>query len=228
MTRVHHDTIKQQVADMRAKMAEQAPPALFKAFDAEQGALDAARVPLGVAGPGVPFPAADLVGADGQAVSSARLLDGTPTVVVFYRGAWCPYCNLTLRTYQQHLLPALRERGVNLVAISPQTRDGSLSMQQINELTYTVVSDPGSRIAAALGIMTAPTDDARAAQISMGLDLRDVNADGTVAIPMPTVAIVDSDAILRWIDVHPNYTTRTEPGEILDALHEIITAGTTG
>ena len=119
---------------------------------------------------------------------------------------------------QRALVPALRERGVNLVAISPQKPDGSVSAIEANELTFTVVSDPGNILASALGILTAPTEDAQAAQQQLGLDLRTVNADGTTAVPMPTVAIVDADGVLRWIDLHPNYTSRTEPADVLAAL----------
>ena len=69
-------------------------------------------------------------------------------VLIFYRGAWCPYCNIALSAYQADLLPQLTERGVRLVAISPQKPDGSLSMQQKHNLAFTVVSDPGNVIAA--------------------------------------------------------------------------------
>ena len=142
-------------------------------------------------------------------------------MVVFYRGVWCPYCNIALSTYQSELHPDLEARGVRLVAVSPQTPDGSLSMQQKNELAFTVVSDPGNRIAGQLGILTGPSEEARAAQLQLGLDLTKVNADGTVTLPMPTVAVLDADRTLRWIDVHPDYSSRTEPGQVLGALDQL-------
>ena len=129
-----------------------------------------------------------------------------------------PYCNLALRAYQEDLVPQLAQRDIALVAISPQKPDGSLSMQEKNELSFTVLSDPGNQVAAGLGVLTAPSDAARAAQRMLGLELSEANADGTHALPMPTVAIVDSAGIIRWIDVHPNYTTRTEVADIVDAL----------
>ena len=73
-------------------------------------------------------------------------------------------------------------------------------------------------MAKAVGILTAPSDEARAAQLQLGLDLTAVNADGTTGLPMPTTIIVDAERAVRWIDVHPDYTTRSEPGEILAAL----------
>ncbi len=141
---------------------------------------------------------------------------------MFYRGAWCPYCNIALRTYQAHLVPALAERGIGLVAISPQAPDGSLSTKESKELTFTVLSDPGNQIARQLGILTAPSDGTRAAQLQLGLDLTQINADRTIGLPMPTVVIADADGVIRWIDVHADYTTRTEPGQVLQAVTETI------
>ncbi|WP_236724789.1 redoxin family protein, partial [Mycobacterium avium] len=207
---------------MAEQLAGVAPPEVLEVFAADQRELQAAGVPASVAVPGTRFPIAELIGADGTSVSSADVLAGAPTVVVFYRGAWCPYCNIALRVYEQDLVPALEARGVRLVAISPQSPDGSVSMQQANELSFAVLSDPGNRIAAALGIVIAPSDEAQAAQKQLGLDLAAVNADGTVALPMPTVAIVDAESVLRWIDVHPNYATRTEPEDILAAVDRVL------
>ncbi|WP_006244052.1 peroxiredoxin-like family protein [Mycolicibacterium tusciae] len=222
MTTAEHRAISRQVAELRDHMAKQAGAEVLEVFATEQRDLEAAGVPGSVVGPGARFPSAELLGVDGTPVHSTDVLAGRSTVVVFYRGAWCPYCDIALRTYEQQLVPALQARGVNLVAISPQSPDGSISTKDANELSFTVVSDPGNHIAAALGILTAPTEPAQAAQAELGLDLRTVNADGTVALPMPTVAVVDADSVLRWIDVHPNYATRTEPEDIVAAVDRVV------
>jgi peroxiredoxin len=158
----------------------------------------------------------------GAPTTLAEAVSGRSAVLVLYRGAWCPYCNLALRAYQEDLVPQLDQRDIPLLAISPQKPDGSLSTQEKNELSFTVLSDPGNQVAAALGVLTAPSDDAGAAQRSLGLDLSEANADGTNGLPMPTVLIVDSSGIIRWIDVHPNYTARTEVADIVDALSALV------
>jgi peroxiredoxin len=91
-------------------------------------------------------------------------------------------------------------------------------MQEKNELRFAVLSDPGNKLAGSVGILTAPSPEARAAQLQLGLDLEAVNADGTTSLPMPTTLILDPDLTVRWIDVHPDYTTRSEPAAILEAL----------
>lgn len=68
-----------------------------------------------------------------------------------------------------------------------------------------MLSDPGNQIARRLGILTAPSDGTRAAQLQLGLDLTQINADGTIGLPMPSVVIADADGVIRWIDVHPDY-----------------------
>jgi alkyl hydroperoxide reductase subunit AhpC len=126
-----------------------------------------------------------------------------------------------LHTYQSHLLPGLRQRGAELVALSPQKPDGSLTMKEKHDLEFAVLSDPGLAVARAIGVVTAPSEETLLAQAELGLDLGEVNADGTAALPMPTVAIVDDGLKIHWIDVHPDYTTRTEPEEIFAALDRL-------
>ncbi|HEX6524977.1 MAG TPA: peroxiredoxin-like family protein [Streptosporangiaceae bacterium] len=214
-------TITGRVAEMHAGGAKEPPNEVMGAFGREQAALAAAGVPAGVTPAGTPLADANLLDVHGAPTSLHAAAGGGTAVLVFYRGAWCPYCNIALSVYQQELLPALTEHGVRLIAISPQAPDGSLSMRDKHDLAFTVLSDPGNSVARSLGILTRPSDEARAAQLELGLDLTAVNADGTIGLPMPTVAILDAGHVLRWIDVHPDYSTRTEPAQVLGALDQL-------
>ncbi|WP_156485674.1 peroxiredoxin-like family protein [Tsukamurella pseudospumae] len=208
-------TLDDALTAQKSRAAAAGGPA--EIFAAEQRSLSG-TAPTGVASPGTPLPDGAVLDPYGTPTTLRAVLGGRPAVIVFYRGAWCPYCNLTLHTYQAELAPALAARGVELVAISPQKPDGSLSAAEKNELTFAVLSDPGLAIADALGIVTAPSDDARAAQLELGLDVTAANADGTTRLPYPTVLVVDAGGTIRWIDVHPDYTTRTEPSAILEVV----------
>jgi len=213
-------TIAERVAQMHATMAAEPPAEPMGAFAREQAEL-AASVPAGIAPVGTVLPDAELLDVHGAATTLYAAAGSGASVLVFYRGAWCPYCNIALSAYQAQLLPQLAERGIPLVAISPQKPDGSLTTQQKHRLAFAVVSDPGNTIAGRLGILTRPSPEARAAQLHLGLDLTDVNADGTVTLPMPVTVILDADRTVQWIDVHPDYSTRTEPRQIIDALNHL-------
>lgn len=211
-------SIAQQVDTFNEGFTAQIGPELSAVFDGEQRDLRAAGVPSGVIGVGERFPDADLLTPTGAGDALADVRGDGVSVLVFYRGAWCPYCNLTLRTYQQELLPALRDRGVPLIAISPQTPEGSEQAVAAGELEFPVRSDVGNALAARIGIVTEPSADARRAHTQLGFDVADSNADDTARIPFPSVFVLDGDGVVRFADVHVDYTTRTEVATIIDAV----------
>jgi peroxiredoxin len=211
-------TIADRVTVLQEQSAAHLPPPVFATFGAQVAGLAAAGVPDGVAVAGSAMPVGVLLDAHGERTTLEAARAGKSAVIVFYRGDWCPYCNLTLRAYQEKLVGELEARGVVLIAVSPQKPDGALSVTEKDELTFAVLSDPGNQLGGQLGILMAPDDDVRAAQLQLGLTVADTNADGTDTLPMPTVVIVDAAGTIRWIDVHPDFTTRTEPGEILAAI----------
>lgn len=207
-----------QVSSFNQGFTAQIGPTLSAVFDQEQAALRAAGVPDSAQHLGEQFPDAELVTPTGDRTSLTAQLDGSPAVIVFYRGAWCPYCNLTLRTYQQDLLPELTARGARLVAISPQTPEASEQAIANGELAFPVLSDPGNALASTLGIVTAPSPEARQAHTELGFDVADSNADDTAAIPFPSVFVLDADGVVRFADVQVDYTSRTEVETILTAV----------
>lgn len=211
-------TIARQVDDFNQGFTAQIGPELSAVFDGEQADLRAAGVPDGVLAVGETAPDAPLVTPTGEETSFAAVRGSAPTVVVFYRGAWCPYCNITLRTYQQDLLPALQERGVQLVAVSPQTPEGAEQSIANGELAFPVLTDPENVLAGRFGIVTAPSEAARAAHTRLGFEVADSNADDTAAIPFPSVFVLDETGTVRFADVHVDYTTRTEVDEVLAAV----------
>lgn len=212
------ETLRDALTGMKEKAREMLPSEVGEVFFADQERAErvAERDKFAKTGSRMDdFTLPDAAG--GDVTLSALVADG-PAVLVFYRGGWCPYCNIALRAYQQELLPALKERGVPLVAISPQAPDGSLSTRETGELEYSVLSDVGNLVARGLGITFQPTEDVRAAMTAAGADLAERNGDGGWDLPHPSVLVVEPDRTIRFIDVHPDYTTRTEPGQVLEAL----------
>jgi peroxiredoxin len=216
-------TVAEEVTVFNEQLAARAPEEILSVYGAEQAELEHAGVPPGVPAPGNPMPDGQLLDVAGSPTTLAAARHGRAAVVITYRGEWCPYCNLWLSAYQKQLVPKLHDLGVELIALSPQKPDGSLTMTQEHDLTFTVLSDPGNQVPRGLGILNPPrSDEVRAADAALGVDVASTNADGTDDLAMPTVVIVDADGIIRWIDVHPVYSVRTEPQAILDALSKVL------
>lgn len=213
-------SVADRIAAFETMAAAQFPADALAVFGGERR-LQAARSPGALPALGTAMPDGNLLDAHGAATSLAAARAGRPAVLVFYRGAWCPYCNTVLKAYQEDLLTELTVRGVALIAVSPQKPDGALSAIETNELAYPVLSDPGNQIAGALNILTETGQAAQAIQGQLGLDVDASNADGTHAIPMPTVVVLDAAGAIRWIDVHPDFGTRTEPTQILKHVADL-------
>jgi peroxiredoxin len=211
-------TISERVARMHEDAASQIPAEIFEVFRAEQARMGADGVPQDAATVGDVIPDVELLDAHGRLITLRAAQAGAAAVVVLYRGEWCPYCNLALRTYQEDLVPVLDDRGIGLIAISPQKPDKSLSIQEKNDLSFVVLSDPGNQIATALGVLTAHSEKVQDVQRAIGIDVAADNHDGTHTVPIPTVAVIDPDGTIRWIDIHPDYATRTEVAEIIAGL----------
>jgi peroxiredoxin len=214
-------TIAEQANDVKAATASQLPAEVVTVFASDLTALAAGGIPTGAVAVGDQLTAFTLPDATGLPRTLEELTADGPAVIVFYRGGWCPYCNLTLRTYERDLLPQLSAYSARLLAISPETPDASLSTQETAELTYTVLSDTAAQLADALGITFDPSEEGLEAQRALGVDIRTTRADGGTRLPMPTVLIVDPKHIVRFVDIHPDYTGRTEVSEIVAALQAL-------
>lgn len=214
-------TIREQSDQLKAAAAERLPSEVVEVFDQSVQDFLAEGIPADSISAGDRLEPFTLDDANGTPVSLEQIVSSGPAVIVFYRGGWCPYCNLALRTYQRELLPQLGNFGARLVAISPQTPDQSLSTAEKAGLEFTVLSDPGSRLAQRIGIAFQQADEVLAAQHKLGLDLTQVNAEGATHLPRPTVLVVDQDRTVRFVDVQPDYTARTEVADIVTALKDL-------
>ena len=157
----------------------------------------------------------------GQIVTLADLLVHGPVVVTFYRGAWCPFCNMALKAYQQ-ILPQINALGASFVAVSPQTPDHSLTMAEKNALGYEVLSDQGNAVARQFGIVYTLGDAMYDMQTTgFGVDLPNFNGDSSRELPLPGTFVLDQNGMIRFAQVFVDVAERVEPAAILDALHSL-------
>lgn len=168
------------------------------------------------AGDAVPDFALD--GIDGTVIRRDALIANGPAVLIFFRFAGCPACNIALPVYQRALSPGLRDLGVPLVAISPQTPSRLAEIQQRHALDFVVASDRDNGLARRLGI----TFEANAAtRQAAATPLGEITGTGTWELPFPTVIVIGTDATVEWVDIAPDWMRRTEPEAIIDAVRSI-------
>ena len=166
---------------------------------------------------GAQAPRFSLPSTTGQSLALEDLLADGPVVLTFYRGAWCPYCNIALRSLQQHH-DAIAARGARLVAVSPQIPDESLSLAEKHGLAFDVLSDIGSDTAKQYGLAFDLPDDLAVVYDKLGFDLQHVNDGHPRTLPLPATYVIDRAGVIRWTFVNTDYTTRAEPADILAAL----------
>lgn len=155
--------------------------------------------------------------ADGRVVSSADLLAKGPLVVSFYRGVWCPYCNMELQALKA-TLGAYQEAGASLVAISPQTAPNSRKSMRQNKLDFPILSDAHGDVAAAFGLRFALPDYLVELYKQLKNDLPAFNADPSWTLPMPARYVIAPDGVIAYAEVNPDYTRRPEPSDLLSAI----------
>lgn len=155
--------------------------------------------------------------ADGQRVRLSDRLAQGPVILTFYRGGWCPYCNLELRAYQR-LLPEIERAGASLITVSPQTPDESLSTAEKNGLGFDVLSDRGSRVAEAYGLAFVLPDSLKALYTEFGHALPALNGTDDWRLPLPGTFVIGQDRRVLLASASVDYRTRLEPEDALRAL----------
>lgn len=154
---------------------------------------------------------------EGQPVSSAELLAQGPLVISFYRGVWCPYCNLELQALQE-TLPQFVALGASLVAISPQVAANSRKSQRQNKLGFPILGDPENAVAAAFGLRFTLPGYLVDLYKMLKNDLPAFNGDPSWTLPMPARYVIAQDGGIVYAEVNPDYTLRPEPASMLPVL----------
>ena len=163
-------------------------------------------------------PPFSLPNALGEPVALGDYLARGPVVLVFYRGGWCPFCNLALNAYQR-ALPEMKALGANLLAISPEKPDNSLNTKERNALAFEVLSDHENAVARQYVHVFEQTATVTAAVLGLGVDYLAVNDSAKAEVPVPGVFIIaQSGKIIFAKSEGGDYRTRVEAADILAAL----------
>ena len=183
-------------------------------------ALLASDVAAGAIGVGDEAPDFSLPGVRGDAFNLRTRLEQGPVVLSFYRGSWCPFCNLELNALQS-ALPDIRACGASLVAVSPELPDLALGHAEKLALDFDVLTDGGNQVADRYGLVMTVPESLRPLYLQWGIDLPAANGDDSHRLPVPATYVIDSSGVVRAAHVEKDYTQRMEPDAILDALRAL-------
>ena len=213
-------SLKTQIDAFEVQKKANVPADILNLMDVTTEKLIAEQLSKHALKVGDKFPAFELPDSKGKKISSTELLAKGPLVLSFYRGGWCPYCNLELRALN-NMQQAFADQNAQLVAVSPQLPDETLSTQQQNELAYTVLSDVSNSLAKKCGLVFTLDERLIPVYDQLGLDIPKANGDESYELPLPATYVIDCQGVIQFAFAHEDYTLRAEPLDVLNAVKAI-------
>ena len=214
-------TLSEQLEERKARFMEMAPPERIAAAEgaiadgADSGILDNA-INLGDKAPDFTLP-----DALGNSVSLYEQLAKGPVILTWYRGSWCPYCNLQLHDYQKSLAD-IHAAGAQLMAVSPELSDSALTWKEKNELEFVVLSDVGNEVAHEYGIVYRIPDAISAGYVAGGrTDLTQYNGDDSLELPLAVTYVIGTDGTVEYAFVDADYRKRAETSDVVDFVLQL-------
>ncbi|ATF11656.1 alkyl hydroperoxide reductase [Brevibacillus brevis X23] len=156
----------------------------------------------------------------GKTITLSEKIGKGPVVLTFFRGSWCPYCNLELQAYQKQI-DTITSLGAQLFAISPQSPAHSLTMQEKNGLSFPVLCDTNNQVAEKYKFRFRLPDFLHDTYRSLDIDLHRFNSEDSWTLPIPATYILDNQGVIRSAGLDPDYKKRMEPSEVLDILRTL-------
>ena len=215
-------TLQDKLNAYKAEPKPHAPPELGAVSGRTIAALKASGQAERALKAGDRAPPFDLPDQDGAAASSADLLRKGPVVLSFYRGVWCPFCNIELKALQE-ALGGIEARGASLLAISQQTPANSRKAQRENGLSFSILADKGGEVGAAFGLRWSVPEEMREVHRRLGGPLPGFNGEDSWTLPMPARYVISQDGVIAYAEVNPDYTRRPEPSDLFPVLDRLKT-----
>ncbi len=212
--------VEAQLRTLTEASAKNAPPEFTEASRQAFEQLDASGITETALNVGDTAPSFELSDGRGVMVRSADLLAQGPIALVFYRGAWCPYCNVYLHALQEYV-PQFKALGASLVAVSGESPDSTLSVEQKNTLTFTVLSDPQFETARRFGIVYEQPAVVNEFYQEFGLELASYYGNAKPELPLSATYVIDRDGIIRYAYLDTDYHRRAEPSDVLKAIETL-------
>lgn len=213
-------TLQDKLDAFKAQFKQQVPAEAFDAFSrSTRDLIDSGQAERALQA-GDQVPDFTLPDSDRNEVSLNDLLSKGPVVISFYRGVWCPYCNIELKALEESA-SAIREMGATLIAISMQGAADSRKSQKDNNLTFPILTDKAGELAEKFGIRWTLQDYVIPVHSGFGVELPKIHGDGRWNLPMPARYVIDTDGSIAYAEVNPDYTRRPEPSDLFPVLTKL-------
>ena len=214
-------SLQENLDDFKEVFKSQAPKGAFDAFArSTQELIDSGQAEHALKA-GDTSPDFTLTDQDGNTVALKDLLAKGPVVLSFYRGVWCPYCNIELKALEE-AAGEIRARGASLVAISMQGASDSRKSQRDNNLSFPILTDKSGALAAQFGIRWTLQDYVVKYHQMFGVELPKIHGDGAWNLPMPARYVIDTDGTVAYAEVNPDYTRRPDPSDLFPVLDKLL------
>lgn len=210
-------SLMDEIKELNAQMLGQMPDNVKEVIMSTTGDLVKTGISKQSLKEGDMIPEFKLPNAKGENVDASDLTSSGPAVISFYRGGWCPYCNLELKALQNSL-PEIKDLGAKLVAITPETPDNSMTTSEKNNLEFEVLSDKGNEVARKFGLVFNLAEELKPIYDAFGIDIKGHNGDESFTLPMPATYVVDKNGKIIKSFVSEDHTQRMEPSEVISAL----------
>ncbi|NJN48239.1 MAG: AhpC/TSA family protein [Candidatus Competibacteraceae bacterium] len=204
------ESLTEQLDALSASHKKETPADMQAIMDAAEQALRESGVGNDAPKVGDQLPDGEFVTAKGEATSLYEAIGDRKAIVTFYRGGWCPYCNLQLHAYQEHL-PEIEAAGGTLVAITPETPDNSLSTAEKHGLKFSVLSDGNNNYARQIKIVFALNEQLKPIYQAYGVDLEKNHANDAWELPLAATFIIEADRTVRYAFVDVDYKNALTP-----------------
>lgn len=211
------NTLATQIEQLNDELSSQLPQEVLNAFGSSIEDLKTKNIEESSIQIGEQIPEFSLPNVYGKKVNSTEILKNGKIILAFYRGSWCPYCNLELKSLQDNI-SRIKERNAVLIAISPQSPDHSLAMVEKNNIEFEVLTDHNNDFAKKLGIVFQLQDFVLPYYQNLGIDLAIFNKNNENTLPIPAVFVVDENnkVLYKFLDV--NYMNRVNVEELIQIL----------
>jgi len=214
------NSLSDEISRLQEKMLPQMPQDVLQTMrDATEGLKQSGLADQALKA-GMPAPDFDLPELDGQRIRLSDMLAQGPAVISFYRGAWCPYCNLEMQALQQ-ALPDIKRAGGTLIAIAPELPEHAGEIRDKGNLTFPLLHDWENGVARKYGLVFSLPESLRSLYQGFAIDLADSQGNERFELPVPATYIIARDGRIAHAFVDVDYTRRMEPAEIVEILNQL-------